>query len=78
MTQNQMTASERILAAEDTLATARTALEKAETALDTAAGVAEKAETAASHPVRTGAVLTGVATLLLLVVLIIRRGADDG
>lgn len=70
------TALQRIRDAEDALEKAQQALDRARRGLSAVESVAEKAETVRQHPVRTGAVVLLIASVVTLIVAALKDSED--
>lgn len=70
------TALQRIRDAEDALDKAQQALDRARKGLSAVEAVAEKAETVRKHPVRTGAVVLLIASIVTLVIAALQDSDD--
>lgn len=70
------TALQRIRDAEDALEKAQNALDRARRGLSAVESVAEKAETVRKHPVRTGAVILLIASIVTLIVAALQDSDD--
>jgi len=68
--------TKRIRHAEDTLAKARTTLEKAEARLHTAEKVSESLDEARSRPVRKASMVLGLLSIVGLIAFLIQRDTD--